>query len=82
MEEDFSIDFKELNKLPNFEIDEDVSIMSEYQKKPPSIVFEYEEDPNLDKIYEYLNNDIEEQQKLIDLLKEFEIKLDEFISNS
>lgn len=79
MEDDFSIDFGELNKLPDFDLDDEVSFKTNYSEKISEILCD---DPNLDKIFEYLNNDIEEQQELIDKLLEIEKKIDEYLAKT
>lgn len=72
MADDFSLEFPELNNLPSFDLEDE---------KDSSVKSTQPDNQNIEKIYEYLNNDTEGETLLLTKLKEFESKLDNYLKN-
>jgi hypothetical protein len=72
MADDFSLEFPELSNLPSFDLEDE---------KECSVSCTQSDNQNIEKIYEYLNNDSEVEKILLTKLKEFESKLDIYLKN-
>jgi hypothetical protein len=82
MDEDFTaFDFPELKQAPNISFDDPFSLNSlEENSFEANFTLETKSD-NIRKIHEYLDGDMADQRLIIDRLKEFERKLDEYIQH-
>ncbi|KKO75305.1 hypothetical protein AAJ76_2500036886 [Vairimorpha ceranae] len=82
MEDNFSFDFPELNNLPSFYAQENFEDENNLNVNKNAAENEVnEKNCNILKIYEYLNNDLEQDEVLIEKLRKFEEKLDKYIKN-